>query len=193
MRVLIMISLLFGFAAEMNSQVDSVYTGQDTGDKRKEKKKDLMAKKIPDTFTWGGDLQAWIGRSTYVLFAPTVGFIPYKNFNASIGMIYHYTSYSGVYGKYSQSIFGGHSFLRYTIGESYFLQVQFDKLRQPDLFSLDPNDKVWVDYLLVGGGFKQSITDKVALTTSIMYNVNPDPLSIYFGPLIVQFGVAGRF
>jgi hypothetical protein len=47
--------------------------------------------------------------------------------------------------------------------------------------------------LLIGGGFRQSIGDKAALTTSIMYNVRPDPLSIYPSRVIVQFGIVGSF
>src|SRR5207253_10724298 len=116
-----------------------------------------------------------------------------KNINVGIGGIYNYTKSQGYYGSYSQSIFGGHSYLRYVIAESYFVQAQYDKLNQPDLFSLDPSDKIWVDYVLFGGGFRQAIGEKVALITSIMYNLTPNPLSIYPSRVIVQFGIVGNF
>ena len=175
------------------AQVDSVYTGRQEGMRKETKNPSPFFERCKDALTWGGDFQAWIGSSTFVLLSPTIGFEPLENLNAAIGIVYNYTSYNSIYGRYSQSIFGGHSILRYTIAESYFLQAQFDKLRQPDLFSFDPNDKIWVDYLLLGGGFKQPIGDNIALTTSIMYNFKPHPLSIYFSRLIVQFGITGRF
>jgi hypothetical protein len=194
MKIVLRIAALITIATlTLNAQVDSVYTGKQQPGMKKEQK-DPRFEKLKKAMTWGGDFQAWIGNSTFILLSPTIGFIPYKNLNAAIGIVYNYTSYSSSrYGRYSQSIFGGHSLLRYTIGESYFVQVQFDKLRQPNLFSSDPNDKIWVDYLLVGGGFRQNMGDKIALITSIMYNVHPDPLSIYFSGIIVQFGITGRF
>jgi hypothetical protein len=36
--------------------------------------------------------------------------------------------------------------------------------------------------------------DKAALMTSIMYNVSPSPLSIYYpNRIIIQFGIVGTF
>jgi hypothetical protein len=191
--VRIIIVLLF-CSVVSKGQVDSVYYGKKHDTKRvntnNNKPKEEAWKKY---VTWGGNIQAWIGNPTFLLLSPTLGYIPFKNFNIGIGGIYNYTSYNSTYGNYSQSIFGGHSYARYTIANSYFVQVQYDKLLQPDLLSLEPNAKIWVDYLFVGGGFRQSISDNAALTTSIMYNVNPDLLSIYPSRIIIQFGIIGRF
>jgi hypothetical protein len=185
----IVVVLFFGFVC--NSQVDSVYYGQKPSDKKvKKEPKDDSWK---ENFSWGGNIQAWLGNPTFILLSPTIGYIPFKNFNVGIGGIYNYTSYNSSFGSYSQSIYGGHSYIRYTIVESYFLQAQYDKLLQPDLFSAEPNDKIWVDYFLVGGGFRQNIAEKTALTTSIMYNVLPNQLSIYPSRIIIQFGIVGRF
>jgi hypothetical protein len=174
------------------AQVDSVYYGaQHPNHNAKEKKERNDAWK--EKFVWGGNLQAWIGNPTFILLTPTIGFIPFENFHVGVGGIYNYTSYRSSYGNYSQSIYGAHSYARYIIGESYFLQVQYDRLLQPNLFSPEPKDKVWVDYLFFGGGFTQSISDKVALNTSIMYNVNHNLLSIYPSRLLIQFGITGRF
>jgi len=175
-----------------HAQVDSVYYGTKHPTKKSETKKpknDAWKEKM----IWGGNVQAWIGNPTFILVTPTIGYVPFKKFNVGIGGIYNYTSYNSYYGKYSQSIFGAHSFARYIIGDSYFVQVQYDKLLQPDLFSSEPNDKIWVDYLFVGGGFIQSLSEKIALSTSIMYNVKQSPLSIYPSRLIIQFGIVGKF
>ena len=177
--------------AVSHAQVDSVYYGTQHPTRKppKEPKNDAWKDKL----VWGGNLQAWIGNPTFVLLCPTIGYVPFKNFNVGVGGIYNFVSYNTYYGSYSQSIFGGHSYARYVIGESYFVQVQYDKLRQPDIYSPEPNDKTWVDYVLVGGGFRQEISDKVALSTSIMYNLNASRHSIYPSRIIIQFGIAGSF
>ncbi len=175
------------------AQVDSVYSGRPEDPSKRENKIKPRDDAWKEKVTWGGNFQAWIGNPTFIFLSPTVGYIPFKNFNIGIGGIYNYTKFRSYYGNYSQSIFGGHSYLRYIIAQNYFVQAQFDKLRQPDLFSYDPKDRVWVDYLLVGGGIRQAIGERVALSTSIMYNLTPHPFSIYPGRIIFQFGIVGGF
>jgi hypothetical protein len=47
---------------------------------------------------------------------------------------------------------------------------------------------------MVGGfGLRQPMGEKLALSTSILYNFRRDPLSIYPGGFIIQFGVVGQF
>jgi hypothetical protein len=115
--------------------------------------------------------------------------------NVGVGLIYNYSSinYGPPYGKMSQSIYGAHTYARYIIAQTYFVQAQFDKLYQPDWFSRIPNDKTWVNYFLVGGGFRQPVGSKAAIMTSIMYNLTPSPLSIYPGRVVIQFGFVSGF
>lgn len=186
------IFLLFFGAFAMQAQVDSVYYGKQhptQKERPKEKSSPIWKEKI----IWGGNVQAWIGNPTFLLLSPTIGYTPVKNLYAGLGFVYNYISYNSYYGSYSQSIWGGHSFARYVIGDSYFVQVQYDKLLQPNLLSAEPNAKTWVDYVLVGGGFQQPVGDRVALSTSVMYNLSQSPLSIYPSRVIIQFGIVGMF
>ena len=191
MKVLRLTLFMLLFVQVVSGQVDSVYYGsqQPSNNRPKEPKNDAWKEKV----IWGGNVQAWIGNPTFILLSPTIGYRFFKNFDAGVGGIYNYISYNSYYGNYSQSIYGAHSYARYIIGESYFVQVQYDKLLQPDLFSAEPNDKVWVDYVFVGGGFRQEISDKVSLSTSVMYNIINNPLSIYPSRVIIQFGIVGNF
>jgi hypothetical protein len=193
MRTVLSISLVFLFLfSTLQAQVDSVYTGR-LPDSSSRPPKKLISQEIKERITWGGNFQAWIGNPTFIFLSPTVGYIPFRNFNVGVGGIYNYTSYRTWYGTYAQSIFGGHSYARYVFAESYFVQLQFDKLRQPDFFASDPNARRWVNYLMLGLGLRQSIGERTSLITSIMYNLIPDPLSIYPSRVIVQFGVVGTF
>lgn len=183
--------LLCGSAA---AQTDSVYTGNvapsDSNRHYRERNTDWMEK-----FTYGGNFQLQFGSFTFIYLSPTIGYSPFEKFNFGVGFIYNYISldYGRPYGKVSQSVFGGHSYARYFVTDNVFLQGQYDLLRQPDVYSVKPNAKAWVRYVLVGGGFRQPIGDKAALSSSILYNLTPSDLSIYPGRLILQFGFMANF
>jgi hypothetical protein len=191
-KVLGVVFLLF-FCLGYNAQTDSVYYGvpkTDTTYKPKRKRNTDWMQKV----TYGGNVQAIFGSYTYVYLSPTIGYLPFKNLNVGIGFIYSYasTNYSG-YGRFSQSIYGVHTYARYFVTESLFVQGQFDHLLQPNVYNYyNPNEKVWVDYSLIGGGYRQSIGKHAALITSLMINVTPSVLSIYPNP-IFQIGFVGGF
>jgi len=191
-KILALIFLLF-FCLEFNAQTDDVYIGTNQKDTTYKPKKQRNTDWMKN-FTYGGNVQAIFGSYTYVYLSPTIGYIPFKNLNVGIGFIYSYSSinYSG-YGHVTQTIYGGHSFARYFLNESFFVQGQFDHLLQPNYYNYtNPNDKIWVDYTLIGGGFRQPIGKHAALITSLMVNVTPSSLSIYPNP-VFQIGFVGGF
>lgn len=179
---LILLSTLF------TAQVDSVYFGNRKKENQKEQKKSWTSNDWTKSLVWGGTFQAWFGNQTFVFLSPSVAYPVYKNVLVGIGGIYNYSSYKGPGWSYSQSIFGGQSFVRYIIRDSYFIQGSYDRLLQPNFLSVEPNDKTWVDYLMFGGGFRHALSEHSAFNTSLMYYVNPSPLSIYPSRIIVQFG-----
>jgi len=178
----------------MKSQTDDVYTGDpaaiDTTKRKKEKNRDWL-----DKVTYEGNLQLQLGTYTFIYFSPALGYRITDKLNVGVGVIYNYISinYGSQYGKISQSVFGGHSYARYFVREDLYLQVQYDKLRQPNVFSFIPESIRWVDYVLAGVGFRRPLGNKVALSGTLLYNLTPDPLSIYPTRLIVQFGFMGSF
>ena len=191
-QLIVIIVLIFSFTEKEYAQTDSVYTGtRGSSSKAPKAKKNQDWKK---KMTYGGNFQAYYtGIRAYVYLSPTIGYIPFKNANIGVGVIYNYTSADyGQYGKFSESIFGGHSFARYFVLPSVFIQGQFDKLRQTDWYSANDN-KVWVDYLMVGGGYSQPLGQKLAFNISLMYNLTYQRLSIYNSPFVFQLGFTGRF
>lgn len=194
LKVLVILLLVcFG----LNAQVDSVYIGapSDTTGQAVKKAKIEKWDKIKDKLTYGGNFQVWLNNPFFLFLSPTVGYAPIEKLNVGLGIIYNYTSADyGSYGRYTQSVFGVHSYVRYLVTDGVFVQVQYDKLRQPDFYAAEPNKKVWVDYVMIGGGFRQPLGDKVALTSAVMYNLTPSPLSIYGSSrLIIQFGIVAGF
>lgn len=189
-----LIILLVFCSATLFSQTDSVYYGKpnpvDSAKRKKARDYDWVKK-----LSYEGNLQLQLSAYTFIYFAPTIGFSPVKKVNLGLGVIYNYISinYGAPYGKVSQSVFGGHSYVRYFINDGFFVQGQYDRLRQPNVYSFNGDQKRWVDYLMVGGGFRKPIGDKIGLSGTLLYNLTPDRLSIYPNRLILQFGLMGSF
>jgi hypothetical protein len=192
-QLIIILILIFSISVSLYSQTDSVYTGDKPAGPKKTKR--IQNNEWKKKFTYGGNFQTLFGTVTYIYLTPTIGYIPFKKCNVGVGFIYNYTSinYPG-YGRYSQSIFGGHSYARYFFTPNVFGQVQYDRLFQPDWYNaVDPGKKVWVDYGLIGAGYSQPFSERFAFNTSIMYNLTPQKLSIYPSRYIFQVGFNARF
>ena len=66
----------------------------------------------------------------------------------------------------------------------------WDRLSVPDFFSPVKNSRVWVDNILVGGGYRQAFSERGSFVAAIFYNINQSPLSPYPNPIIqVGFNV----
>ncbi|MBK7818684.1 MAG: hypothetical protein IPJ60_14915 [Sphingobacteriaceae bacterium] len=177
-------------------QVDSVYTGEPKikDDKKKQQKSERF-KSIQDKITYGGMIMpgfyaSQYGNVVYVTANPNIGYRLTDEFTIGLGLNYSYTSLKNRYGKYTQSIYGPGAFGRYKIFDRVFLQVQYDKLNQPDYYS-GTDKRIWVDYLYAGGGYFQSFGENAGLMYSILYNLTPGRNSIYYNPLIQIGFVAG--
>jgi hypothetical protein len=190
-RLIGILALVFSVSIAAFSQTDSVYYGNRPAKTREQQKDYKWIKK----FTYGGNFQTLLGTYTYIYLSPTIGYMPVKKVNVGVGFIYNYSNWDfGRYGRMPQTVVGGHSYIRYNLLPSFFVQGQYDKLRQRDSYSLtNPDTKVWVDYILAGIGFNQPIARKFALNTTLMYNLTPNRLSIYPIPLIFQIGFTGTF
>jgi len=189
-RLIVIILFIFCFSSKFYSQTDSVYTGnKSTKVKQQREKKDYKWK---EKITYGGNVQAVFGSWTYIYLSPTIGYNPVKKLNFGIGFIYNYLK--SPYSRSSQSIYGGHSYARVFLRPNFFVQGQYDKLLQPNRYSINNSDKkIWVDYALAGIGYSQPVGERFALNTLLMYNLTPSLLSIYPSRFILQVGFVGRF
>ncbi|MES2515741.1 MAG: hypothetical protein V4580_16430 [Bacteroidota bacterium] len=135
----------------------------------------------------GGNVGAWFGSSTYVNVSPLVGCKITKEFSLGITGTYNY--YSQTYGgqKFVSTIYGGGAFGRYIFLENFFAQVGVERLSVLDYRSILPDSRVWVDNILVGGGYRQMFSERGSFVAAIFYNVNETPLSPYPNP-IIQIG-----
>ena len=191
----IIISLLV--SQNIIGQVDSVYTGEPKSkDGKKQPPKSDRFKSIKDNITYGGYIMpgyyaSRYGNVFYITANPNIGYRVSEKFTVGVGLNYSYTSLKNQYGKYSQSIYGPNAYGRYKIFDHAFLQVQYNKLNQPDYYS-GTDKRIWVDYLYAGGGYYQSFSENAGLMYSILYNLTPGRNSLYYNPLI-QIGFVVGF
>jgi hypothetical protein len=174
------------------AQLDSVYYGENSSQKRKTESKKPYTE-IKERLMYGGNFAVWFGTYTYLNLSPTVGYRINNKLHAGIGGIYNYSSVRYNKTNYTQSLYGTHVFARYLVNDFLFIQSQYDRLNQPNYFSSNnTNERIWIDYMMVGGGFRQSLGDHAALMTTVMFNLTPHPLSVYSSPY-VQIGIMAGF
>jgi hypothetical protein len=187
----ILLIILCIFLGGVSAQVDSVYMGKVDNSgaavKKKHKSIDLLENAV-----WGGNFQLWFGNHSYFYASPSIGYRFFERIQVGAGMIYNYNRVATSYGIYTQNIFGAHSYARIIISDNFFLQGQYDKLKQPDYYSIEPGAKRWVSYAIAGIGMQQHVSEKLTLTTTIMHDFSRDKLSIY-PDIILQFGITGKF
>lgn len=145
-----------------------------------------------DRIYYGGNAGLWFGNPTYINLSPMVGVKVSRNFSLGGTFTYNYyqQKYAGV--KYSNYIYGMGPFVRYRVMENLFLQAQWDHLSVLNPNSILPNDRAWVDNLLVGGGYRQPFNDYGSFIIMGFWNLNQTPLSPYPNP-IIQMGFNMRF
>jgi hypothetical protein len=181
---------IFTFLA--TAQVDSVYTGSKPIKKPKEKKDDAPWR---EKVFYGGNFNAMFGTFTILNLNPIIGYRVTEKFHVGGGGVFNY--YSVRYGsqRISQTFYGSHTFARLFLFPNIFVQTQYDRLYQPKInFTQGTLEKGWIDYLLVGGGARQSIGEKTFFITSILYNIISDPRQIpaYSNP-VIQIGIITGF
>ena len=133
----------------------------------------------------GGNVGASFGSVIYISLQPLIGCRINKKLSVGVGGTYNYYSQTYYGTRYVYTVYGANAFARYMILDNVFAQVGWDKLSVIRDFST--NERLWVDNLLIGAGYRQAFSDKAAFVAAIFYNVNQGPYSPYRNP-IIQIG-----
>jgi hypothetical protein len=185
-RILILFVALLVAVDFVDAQNDSL---QDKPKKQEQQKNDWLN---IQRFYWGGNVGAWVGNPTFVDVSPLVGYMITPKFGIGIGGIYNYYAYTyGAY-QYKVNMYGGRLNARYFIFENAFLQAGWDRINRDNPFSVKPDTRIWIDNLLVGGGYRFAAGDNFGAVISGLWNLNQGPLSPYPNP-ILQIGFIGSF
>ncbi len=138
---------------------------------------------------FGGDLGLnFNNNGAYVLIAPVMGyrFLESRSLSLAIGPSFEYFKS----GTLSTNSFGGRTFARYDILRNLFLHAEYEGL---SIKQSGISDRVWIDRLPLGGGYRQSLGGRANLNFMVLYDVLYDSGSPYnnnsFDGFIVRGGV----
>ena len=152
----------------------------------------------------GGSLGLSFGDYTNIDFSPLVGYRISEMFAAGVAINAQYGAerFRDYYGNTSQrnqySIFGGGLWGRFYPWDFLFIHVQPEyNFIHVKTTLYDPkstySDHYGVTSLLVGGGYSQPISDRVAFNIMALYDVLQDGNSPYGNGLILRAGVTMGF
>lgn len=180
------------------SQTDSVYYGEQSPKRKPSSDRAPKKFNLKDKLVYGGFVMpgysviANYGSIFYISASPNVGIKLTDKLMTGIGFNYNYMSFRPkLGGQYTSSLYGPSIFSRYLILENAFLQVQYEKLNQPN-YSSGRAERAWVDYVLAGGGYYQRFSEHSGMLFSAMFNLTPNSNSVYANP-IYQIGFVAGF
>ena len=181
---------VFGIVVITSAQNDTTRRSPDGRKAFNEPKQEMNWQ---DRLFWGGTVGAWFGTQTFIDLSPLVGIKITDKLSVGVGFIYNYYNYSYGGYKYQTSLYGSRLYARYFVWENVFLQAGWDKINRdnPNPY-YNASERVWVDNLLVGGGVRYPVSDKLYLVATGLWNLNQSSLSPYANP-IIQIGFVGGF
>ncbi len=147
-----------------------------------------------DRLFTGGGIGLQIGQLTLIDVSPHLGYFLTDQLALGIGGTYQYYNVRTTYYKYSTSIWGARTFGRYYIIPEAFAHVEYEYLNYASAL-IDPygyftgdTERVGVNNVLVGGGYRQSLGGNAWLNLIILWNVNESVYTLYDNP-IIRMGV----
>lgn len=159
----------------------------------------------PSRLVLGGGLGLSFGNATSIAVAPIIGYRFTDNFAAGIGLGYQYVSVKDFweiwdpqqqaydYYPYRASLFSGSVWARHIIWDNIFAHAEFEyDIQRYRNYYIDDNpisptyatvQKETISYnspaLLLGGGYRQRVTDNSSVVFMVLYDVIQDKYSPY--------------
>ena len=158
----------------------------------------------PQRLIFGGGLGLSFGDVTAIAVSPIVGYAITDRFCAGVGLNYQYLQvndylyYGGQYFDYKTSILGPSAWMRFSVFPNLFLHAEYehDFMSFTD-YRFDPNGSGNVEpynlkyntpAMLLGGGYRQPVSDNSSIVVMGLYDIIQDKYSPYYGRLDIRFG-----
>lgn len=149
-----------------------------------------------DRIWFGGGVNLSFGTVSNIGASPLVGYkIDQKGkWSAGLGVNYNYFSDSRFTPTFESSTYGGSLFTRYRVIPAVFLHTEYN-LQSYEIFRpfSDELAREWVPFLLVGGGYAQSMGGRSFLTIQVLWDVIQDVRSPYGSQPFITGGVGVGF
>lgn len=155
-------------------------------------KRPMSEKSFQERLTLGGSAAFQLGTNTLIGGAPQLGYRINENLLAGAGVTYYFQRFKGMWGNQDNRIYGGNAFARHRLFTRVFAHVEFEQVKVPSVWLIEPPRSEWTNMLWVGGGYYQGLSDRLGAGVTILYDVTENPLNPYDNPT-VRGGIALGF
>lgn len=206
----LLLAVLFSLGFSSLS-AQEVYSSSGKPINEKRKFKDEPDGFDPSKIIWGGTFVLGAGSGvTNLGISPILGYRLTDNFSAGIGTGYQYLKIKNAYSilnaqgleeskSFSTSTLNFNIWARYVVWNNIFVHVQPEinslEIPKPDTvftpthaYIAYSKERIFVPSMLVGGGIRQPITERVSFVGMILYDVLKDENSPYRG-IDLRFGI----
>lgn len=183
-KLLLTLTLFIGVVSLANAQV---YFEEEASD----------STSFKDRLYFGGNFSFNLGtRFTFIDVSPLAGYMINDDFSVGVGTTYLYLSReflslpSGNRFTIKNSVYGGRTFLRHSIFDSFFAHAEFESLNTeiPTFDGAGGTTREWVPGLLIGGGTFQPVFGRGGVNVTVLLNLLHDDFRSPYNSAIVFRG-----
>lgn len=141
-------------------------------------------------FVVGGNFGFQFGNYTFIDVSPHVGIYPVDFLCIGVGGTYMYMRYSNYHQSSDTHIYGFKAFIEGYVWQRLILHAEygytnyklnfFDGTTENFLYS----NRVGTHAILLGPGYKQTVTDRISLYCLLLFNLYEDQYTFYSNPLV---------
>ncbi|NVO21596.1 MAG: hypothetical protein HXX13_17985 [Bacteroidetes bacterium] len=144
---------------------------------------------LKDHLFYGGNLGLQFGNVTMVDVSPMIGYKFNPKFGIGFSPTYKYYGYKNYYSDNSDlktNVFGASIFGRYVIWQNVFAHAEYEYLTYKTKDDQYPSMNLRRDFqsVLVGGGYREAISQNAFMYLLILMNLNETIDSPYSNPVI---------
>jgi hypothetical protein len=180
-----MISRLLGLVIVLLLSLSPIYAQYARGEEEEQlddnDENSFFNKYVKNKFFTGGGLSVSLGNPTYILAMPVIGYRFDDKLRFGLGINYTYIGYRN-FG--STTFYGGRCFVNYHIFDPVYLIAEYSVMNVELFNGTSFNQRVWVQGMLMGAGYRQSLSKFSFVNLEVLYNVIPSQLYPYSNPII---------